>query len=286
MQLRYPDSEPKPSWWRVSVPFFNGLPLWPQLFYLIRCGAWGEAIQLAKSMTTMPLLPGAVHTALIAHAAALLAAGAISVDEAAGTAFARAPSVGSLLPEVSKDALMDAVAQLRVELEHCERAASGMVALSSSAGYRSFGGSASGVGGAASGQSSADDPFRYHLLNMLACGSMDLLDETVLMTTEDFVWHRLFFVVTRDVSLTVRASDPRDFVAAAGLTLAQLASHITVAVGGDEYFDPGHTKPYDYCYVLLLVRKSAPACFVHVLVWLFDACCWLLLLLLASWLAG
>ena len=132
------------------------------------------------------------------------------------------------------------------------------------------------TGGGPATATAASDPFRHEILCLLSCGNPDLILDSVLATTEDFVWHRVFFVVTADVAAKVKAAagpstsltaferprggpfttSGRVGVTGSVFTLSQLAHTITDTYGGDEYFDPGHARPYEYCYLLLQVRHA------------------------------
>ena len=117
-----------PSWWAASAPYVGDAPLWPQLYYLIRCGAWADAIAVAHSVVNAPYIANTLLPVMHAFAGCLHRAGAITGD---GVAFGdRSP-----FDDVPVDRLVEAVAQLQEELHECEKAAASLALGRSSAGY-------------------------------------------------------------------------------------------------------------------------------------------------------
>ena len=79
------------SWYRTSTPQVDGMPLWPQVFYCLRCGGRREALELLRAAAKDAALPRTLVAAMEAVTHAL----SLQVSERGGAADA-APAIAAV----------------------------------------------------------------------------------------------------------------------------------------------------------------------------------------------
>jgi Nup93/Nic96 len=90
------------------------------------------------------------------------------------------------------------------------------------------------------------------VLCVLSGANAEHMDAAVLRTLEDFVWHRLMFVVYSPL-LTLRSAF--DHGGGSHYSLQSLAEAVTITYGGADYFDHDKRRAYEYAYLLLMCNQ-------------------------------
>ena len=233
------------DWYNASSPRVDGHPLWPQVFFCLRCGGRREALQLVHQAQRQARLPAGIADALAAFVAVMDRREAASVQPGGGADSSAGAGVRA------GAALLDA-AKPSAPLP----AAAGAAVNSVKSHYDDLTRGSSGP---------AVDPFHQEVACLLGYADPGVLDELVLPTMKDFVWHRLFFAITAELG-QARAEHAGGGAAlahmggpgAAGMelyTVPRLAHEILQTWRGAEHFDKGHRKPYQYFQMLLQINR-------------------------------
>ena len=248
----------------AAVPAVDGEPLWPQLYFALRCGARARP----RRSSTRPRRARALPTA-DAQALADVLARLVADDDAAARA---APDDGVADDDEAADEGRGrgrrCVRRGRTPPRRRARRARRARARAPRPRPRGAAGEALGALAGGGAPPAGDDPFELAVLNLLSFALPRETEPAVALTIEDFAWHHLWFAARMPARVARRA-----LVRAAGAERAPdaggaacLAAYSARELGatlvgwGPRHFDPERLSPiHPYTQVLLMAGEFEPA---------------------------
>jgi hypothetical protein len=259
--------EAAPAWctWALRDGIvYHGLPLFPQLYLLLRCGAVPEAVAVAdEAAAALRSAPGGLGRVIASAASALAAyaeflqAVAADTGRADGAGVATTVAAARHVSDWQRAASAGTATRQRAALDAmvaCGHEFAACVAAEGGAAHARAGG---GAGAAAAPRS--EDPWFAEVMCLLSGGVggvADRSDDTLLVGVQDYLWHRLWCAITAPLADAAAAAAGRK-PAEAYYTLQQLAGDVlSYGVG---HFDPRGDQAYQYAELLLMVGHPEAA---------------------------